>query len=326
MRWIEGQWQKFSPVTLLLSPLAALYCFGVGLRRLFYRLGLFSKTKISVPVIVVGNVTVGGTGKTPTALWLAQFLKANGYRPGIVSRGYKGRIGVWPFLVTPASEAVKVGDEPLLLARRAACPVVVDPKRARGAQALVDAHGCNVVITDDGLQHWALARDIEIAVVDGARRFGNGLCLPAGPLRERRARLKTVDFVLAFSSHETNEIPAKLEPDRFINLRTNEPALAEQFRPNAVHAVAGIGHPKRFFDTLESLGLSVIPHAFPDHHGFVQGDFDFAREGPVLMTEKDAVKCQAFAKPDWWALRVNVQLPPTFGEKLLSLLKERSGG
>lgn len=279
-----------------------------------YKDGWLRTTRLPLPVIIVGNVTVGGTGKTPLALWLARRLQQQGWRPGIVTRGYKGRSRRWPQRVLPESDTWLVGDEPVLLARRSGCPVVADPDRPRGAQALLDL-GCNVVVSDDGLQHYRLARDLEIAVIDGERRFGNGRCLPAGPLREPLARLDVVDArVVTQGNARSGEWEMTLKPTGFHRIDGAEHRPLEAFRSETVHAVAGIGHPERFFAQLRALGVRIIEHPFPDHYPFASNDLRFGDALAVVMTEKDAVKCRGFPLERAWYLAVAAEPDPRFAE------------
>jgi tetraacyldisaccharide 4'-kinase len=327
MRWIERQWQQRGPVSLALLPLSWVYCLLVELRRFLYRTGLWRRTRLPVPVIVVGNITVGGTGKTPLTIWLAGFLRQHGYRPGIVTRGYGGRSPAWPLAVRPDTDPALVGDEPVLLARGSGCPVMADPRRARAAERLIQAHGCNLILSDDGLQHLALARDIEIAVIDGVRRFGNGYCLPAGPLREPVRRLDMVQTRVTQGLPQAGELGMQLVAGRFQPLRPGPPAVTAQFfHGHPVHAVAGIGYPPRFFDLLRQLGLEVIEHPFPDHHTFRPEDIRFGDPLPVIMTAKDAVKCERFADSHCWYLDVEAKPDLRLGERLLSLLEEYKRG
>lgn len=305
-------------------PLAFLFLALAGLRRLAYRHRLLKVHRLPVPVIVVGNISVGGTGKTPLALWLARSLRRAGWRPGIVSRGYGGR-QTGPAPVQADSDPAEVGDEPLLLAQRAGVPVWIGRRRAQAGRGLLAAHPeVNVLIADDGLQHYALARDVEIAVVDGVRRFGNGRPLPAGPLRELPWRLDTVDAVVVQGGDaEWLRVRApvyrmQLEPVRLRHLRDPGRTLPlEWLVGRRVQAVAGIGHPERFFDLLRSLGAEVRPHAFPDHHAYRSGDLP---EGTVVMTEKDAVKCIGLARADDWVLEVDAVVDPGLQTRILDLL------
>lgn len=319
---------KLHPSLYLLTPLTAFYRLLMSIRRQLYRFRLKSSTKFSVPVIVVGNVTVGGTGKTPMVIWLADYLRHRGWRPGIVSRGYGGRALVYPCWVTPDSPSHLVGDEPTLIAKRTHCPVVVDPQRVRAVQALLQTGMCNIVISDDGLQHYALQRDIEIALIDGQRRFGNGYCLPIGPLREPVTRLKECDFVLTNGVADKNEWQVHLKPGHVHNLLQPHVTLSPQQNHGAVvHAVAGIGNPSRFFNTLREMGWKIIEHPFPDHHHFTVEDFAFAHEGIVIMTEKDAVKCRKFLRPNFWCLPVSAepdtQFVSKFAERMANLSNRR---
>ncbi|HSS63572.1 MAG TPA: tetraacyldisaccharide 4'-kinase, partial [Gammaproteobacteria bacterium] len=293
------------------------------LRRSLYRMGVLAATRLPVPVIVIGNITVGGTGKTPLVIWAAELLGRRGYHPGIVSRGYLGQAKQWPQQVRPDSDPVMVGDEPVMLARRTDCPVVAaGPERAAAAAALVQHSGCDLVLSDDGLQHYALARDVEIAVIDGARRFGNGRCLPAGPLREPVARLKSVDFVVVNGESSVAGIPMHLEAGAPTSLSdSGRQVTFATFRDIPVHAVCAIGNPTRFFRLLESKGLKIIPHRYPDHHAFQSGDVDFDDDYPLLMTEKDAVKCRRFASDKMWYVPVNAVLPSNFAAEFLETLE-----
>jgi len=269
---------------------------------------------------VVGNLTAGGSGKTPLALWIAEFLKAKGWSPAIVSRGYGGRATA-PRAATIASEAAEVGDEPVVLARRSGCPVWVGPDRARTIEALRLQHpDVDVLILDDGLQHYRLRRDLEVAVVD-ARGLGNGFLQPAGPLREPAWRLKTVDAVVTNGFSRKGSFSMILEGDtlhRMTDARDRQPASA--FAGQKVHAVAGIGDPKRFFLHLAAFGLRPVPHPFPDHFAFSPHDLEFGDALPVMLTEKDAVKLRHAARPNWWVLPVTAKLDPAFGDWLLGRL------
>ena len=320
MKQLDSYWADKNLIAVLLLPLAWLFTALVGLRRLAHRLGVFSVTRLPVPVIVVGNITVGGTGKTPLTLWLVQRLRAVGFTPGVVSRGYGGRAATWPQWVTPDSDPIQVGDEPVLIAQRAACPVAVAPQRVAAARMLLERTRCDVLICDDGLQHYALARDIEIAVVDGARQFGNGWRLPAGPLRESVTRLRTVDFVVMHGAPRATEFGLRLELGHAYNLRDAASVRdLTLFRGSPVHAVAGIGHPARFFAQLRAARLQLIEHPFPDHHAYTPGDLNFSDSLPVLMTEKDAVKCRTFAAAHCWAVTAQARVD----ERLATLVVEK---
>ncbi len=304
---------------LLLIPFSALFALLSGVRRMLYRRGFKRSVRVSVPVVVIGNISVGGTGKTPVTIWLASQLRARGFTPGIVSRGYGGLTGDTPVQVNASSDPQIVGDEPLLLATRSHCPVVVHPDRAAAAAELI-AMGVNVVLTDDGLQHYRLQRDFEIAVVDGARGFGNGWLLPAGPLRESRKRLGTVDRVLVHLTAADTAMPAELasqtEKTTGFHLITHDLFCVvggdsqnfESLRGKTVHGVAGIGNPERFFLSLEMRGLDVIRHPFPDHAQLTARDLAFDDEYDIVMTEKDAVKCREFATARHWYVPVDVDM------------------
>ncbi len=324
--FLQEQWQGRSSLILLLMPLGWIYRLISGARNRLYDLHLLASQRLPVPVIVVGNITVGGTGKTPLVIWLSLFLQRAGFRPGIISRGYGGRARVWPRVLALDSDPDEVGDEPVVLARRAGCPVVVGPDRVAAAQALLAAHRCDVVISDDGLQHRRLARDVEIVVIDGQRRFGNGLLLPAGPLREPVSRLQRADVRITQGTACEGEHSMELCGTGLRNLASGETRAIRDFTGMAVHAVAGIGNPDRFFAKLRGLGLEVQEHPFPDHNRFHPEDLRFGDAAPVIMTEKDAVKCERFARPDCWFLEVEACPDPGFGTLILDLLKEKCGG
>jgi tetraacyldisaccharide 4'-kinase len=321
--WIERHWYRDSWVSRLLSPLAAMYCAVATVRRRMYRSGWCRAESFPVPVVVVGNITVGGTGKTPLVLWITDFLVACGWRPGIVSRGYGGRAQRWPQRVTPDSDPRAVGDEPTMLARRAGVPVVADPDRPRGVRELL-AQGCDVIVADDGLQHYRLHRDVEIAVLDGERGLGNGRCLPAGPLRECRSRLQTVDARVFNGASAPDAWSMRLAPAGFRRVRNpRETAPLDDFRGRRVHALAGIGNPRRFFASLRALGIEVEEHPFPDHYPFAASDLQFADGADVVMTEKDAVKCRGFANHNVWYLAVGAEMDRRFGEWLQQRLRRK---
>lgn len=303
--------------TALLSPLAALYGAAVRLRRLAYRRGWLRSTRVGVPVIVIGNLTVGGTGKTPLVAALAWRLRERGLRPGLASRGYGGRVRRGVHRVTAASDPREVGDEPVLLARATGCPVAVAPRRVRAAELLVQA-GANVIVCDDGLQHYALARDAEIAVVDAVRGLGNRRLLPAGPLREPPERLAETDLVLRRGvGGDFDLVPEDVRPVA----GGGAPRPLGAFVGRRVHAVAGIGDSERFFDMLRAAGLEVTPHPFPDHHAFREEDIRFGAEALVLMTEKDAVKCARFADERHWYVPVTARLTDSAAARLDNLFE-----
>ena len=319
---IEALWYGRHPLALLLAPLSWLYLAALACRRFMYAAGILPVTRLPVPVIVVGNLTVGGTGKTPLVAWLARYLHSLGYKPGIVSRGYGGSAQPRVQRVEADSDPALVGDEPVLLAQRSGRPVAVAADRAKAAQALLRQTDCNILLSDDGLQHASLARDVEIVVVDGVRRFGNGRCLPAGPLREPARRLDTVDLVVAAGRAAADEylMEYTVLPVKSLDGR-RETDLAG-FAGQTVHAVAAIGNPERFFSMLRRNGVAIEEHAFPDHHVFSRSDLDFGDNAAVLMTEKDAVKCRRFGLENAWYAPVDVKLPETFERRLKELLEE----
>ncbi len=323
-RELHAIWYGKAPPGAWLRLLAGLYRPLSGLRRLSYRVGLLPRYRPPLPVIIVGNLTVGGTGKTPLIVWLAETLRRHGHRPGIVSRGYGGMARQWPQQVRGDSDPRMVGDEPVLIARHSGCPMAVGPDRRACVRALIAHHGIDLILSDDGLQHYPLARDIEIAVLDGQRRLGNGRCLPAGPLREPPTRLHDVDFIVVNGGQaQPNEIPMHLRP-------TALRAVADPQRQRPldtlkgleVNAVAGIGNPERFFATLRALGARVNEHPFPDHHRYQTDDLAPLADHPLIMTEKDAVKCRDIASEDSWYLEVKAELPDDFTRRLLRRLHE----
>lgn len=320
---IERAWYRRNPGFLYLAwPLEVVYRIASTLRRLWLQKRAIPQL---TPIIVVGNISVGGTGKTPLVIAVVHWLQAQGYKPGVVSRGYGGSADDYPCTVGERSMAKKVGDEPLLIARETGCPVVVGPDRVAALAKLEKDHACNIVVSDDGLQHYALRRDIEIVVVDGMRGLGNGHCLPVGPLREPAWRINTADILVANGTTDYSFARGAhtmlLEPRRLVNLKTGEKKTASDF-PIAVHAVAGIGNPRRFFSTLIELGLRPVTHSFIDHHDYRAEDIHFGDDLPVIMTEKDAVKCVDFASEQHWYLPVTAALPAAFFMALESKLKQ----
>lgn len=330
--WLQRQWfeqRRLSPALWLLLPLLlplhALYCVISGRRR-HNTVG----RRLPVPVVVVGNITVGGAGKTPLTLWLAQQLVVRGWCPGIVSRGY-GRQGEAPSAVNPENSPKSVGDEPLLLARRSVVPVWVGQDRAAAGAALLSAHPeVNVLLCDDGLQHYRLARDVELAVFDG-RAAGNGWRLPLGPLREPLSRLNDVDAVIrngAVDLSLPDGVPAfdmALVPGEFYALGDpTQRCTAAMLAGRKLHALAGIGDPGRFFRTLSGLGLQFEAHPFPDHHDYVAADLAFAGDAVLLMTEKDAVKCAGLTTGEAWVLPVEAALSPALIDLILEKLRGRT--
>jgi len=315
-RFVERLWYSGSRWYLPLVPLSALFVLAAAARRIGYQRGWLTRHRLPVPVIVVGNISVGGTGKTPVTIWLARQLKERGFRPGIVSRGYGGMAGEMPVQANANSDPAVVGDEPILIAARSRCPVTVHPDRVAAARALL-AMGVDVVIADDGLQHYRLERQFEIAVVDGARAFGNGHRLPAGPLREPPSRLATVDRVLVQQAgREPLAAPAwpprstgfHLVPHELLSVDGSESLEFSRVRGRRVHAVAAIGNPERFFRMLETHGLEVQRHPFADHAMLRARDITYDDGLDIVMTEKDAVKCRAIASGRHWYVPVDVDM------------------
>lgn len=326
-RWLARRWYGGVAPGLLLRALANVFGWWTVRRARAYQTGRAVVERIDVPVIVIGNVVVGGTGKTPLTIALAQWLLMQGKRPGVVTRGY-GRRGSAPVWATPSSDPRAAGDEPVLIARRTGVPVRVDTDRVRGARALVAA-GCDVVLADDGLQHYRLGRDLEIEVVDAERGYGNGMLLPAGPLREPLVRARRCDVrvltggdAMRSDASVLSAFALRLHPTAVLTLGSGEAHPLSAFRGRRVHALAGIGHPQRFFATLRAQGMVVHEHPFPDHHAFQAGDLAFADDWPILMTEKDAVKCRAFATARCFVLAVDAVLAPAFYDAVATRLFE----
>ncbi|MDD5058668.1 MAG: tetraacyldisaccharide 4'-kinase [Sideroxydans sp.] len=322
MQRLQQHWYRLTPLHLLLFPVSLIFRALATLRRGLFRGGVLASVKLPVPVIVVGNISVGGTGKTPLTLWLAQQLIDAGWHPGIISRGYRKSNGdlCAPREVSVDDTPDEVGDEPLLMAQRGLCPVWIGRDRPAAAQRLLQAHPeCDIILSDDGLQHYRLQRDVEIVVVDGARRFGNGLLLPAGPLREPVSRLRQADAVVVNGgAAQDGEFAMRLLGTHFYNL-LNPAAIktAKDFTGQHLHAIAGIGHPQRFFTHLQQLGLHCTAHAFPDHHRYTPTELSFSEADVILMTEKDAVKCAPFATEQHWVLRVDAEVNPALAQLII---------
>lgn len=314
--WLQNAWYHEAPGARLLLPLSGIYRLFVGFRSWLYRSGMLPRVDVGVPVVVVGNITAGGTGKTPVTIWLAEALRARGFKPGIVSRGYGGSGSSSPMRVDATSDPAVVGDEPVLIARRSDCPVVVDSDRVRAAAMLI-GEGADVIIADDGLQHLRLRRSYEICVLDGRRRLGNRHVLPAGPLREPATRLDEVDQVLvngprddaAGRPRRPDEIGFELVARFTRRLDGTETKPVGQFAGRTVHAVAAIGNPVRFFDMLRANGIRVIAHSHPDHAILGEADLEFDDGFDVLVTEKDAVKLDRHRHASCWYVPVDVDLP-----------------
>jgi tetraacyldisaccharide 4'-kinase len=308
-------WYRGHPALALLRPLEWLYRRVVQGKRARFLAGAGEIYRAPVPVLVVGNITVGGTGKTPLILFLIQHCRARGLKVGVVSRGYGATPPSLPWRVRAEQPAVQAGDEPLLIVQRTNVPLMIDPDRSRAVRALLAEEPLDLILCDDGLQHYRLARDLELVLIDAGRGLGNRRCLPAGPLREPAERLSEVDAVL-FNGAEADRVDGyafRLQPTALINLASGERVPLDHFPAGqAVHAVAGIGNPQRFFDTLEALNWRPVPHPFADHAQYDAAQLRFEPPLPVLMTEKDAVKCRAFAAADWWYLAVDAVPTPAF--------------
>ena len=306
--WLQRVWYGSAPGGWLLLPISWLFALVAGFRRLLYRTGMLRAIRLEAPVVVVGNITVGGTGKTPLVLWLAGRLRERGVRVGVVSRGYGRGRDRGARIVRSGDDPLQVGDEPLMMARRNVGPVAVCRRRVEAARRLLE-QGVDVILSDDGLQHYALARNLEIAVIDGERRLGNGRLLPAGPLREAVDRLETVDWVVCNGGPPgPGEVGMLLEGAILRQLGRDRSASLGEFRGRRCHAVAAIGNPERFFATLRNAGIDVIPHPLPDHATPRLSALGLIRGQPVLMTEKDAVKCPDGDRYDAWFLPVDARL------------------
>ena len=328
-RWLEGVWYEGRAGAALLAPLSAVFAAGAAFRRFLFQRGWRRAYRPRVPVVIVGNLSVGGTGKSPLVAALARLLRSRGLQPGILMRGYGAAIRE-PTRVTRESDASSVGDEPVMLAVSTGVEIMVSPNRAAGARAL-EALGVDLILCDDGLQHYALARDLEVVVVDARRGLGNGRLLPAGPLRESAQRLESVDWVVTHGG-EVGASPAwqgragalvmQLVPEaaRGIVDPLRWQSL-EGWRGQVVHAVAGIGHPNRFFEMLRTAGLQPIEHAFDDHHAFQAADFSFGDDRPILMTSKDAVKCGSFADARFWEIPVATRMWPDGARGLVEAIE-----
>jgi len=328
MKLLNNAWYRNARWVRFLLPLSSIFALVSSLRRHYYR-NTDKAFKAKYPVIVVGNITAGGTGKTPLVIYIAQQLRQRGYSPGIVSRGYGSQAASYPFAVTPQSSFRDAGEEPLMIARHTHCPVIIDPDRSAAVQMLETRYDCDIIISDDGLQHYRLSRNIEIAVVDGQRGVGNGLLLPAGPLREKPERLKEVDLIVC-NGPSKHPLPGhsyemNLDATHLVHLIDNKSlAIADEtlqeIKNKKVHAVAGIGNPERFFNSLCASGFDIIRHIFRDHHYFSKQDISFADELDVVMTEKDATKCRDIASDKHWFLKVAARLPDEFMDKLIEKL------
>lgn len=331
--WLSGVWYGNGAGKVLLLPLSGLFRLVTFLRRHLYSRGILRSYRLPVPVVVVGNLSVGGTGKTPLVLWLAMALRHLGLRPGIVSRGYGGKAQSWPQTVTTDSDPALVGDEPVLLAARSGCPVVVGPDRVAAATRLLK-RDVDLILSDDGLQHYRLIRDVEIVVVDASRGLGNGACLPAGPLREPIGRLGSVDYLVINGEGPLPDgcadagIPVlhmRMTAGPVLPLLGGAARTLSDFAGVKVHALAGIGNPDRFFALLAAAGIEYIPHPHPDHAELTASEVTFDDDYPVLMTEKDAVKCAGFATEECWSVPVDLIFVRGPVDALLTRIRSTAG-
>ncbi len=308
-------WYNGHPALVLLRPLECLYRRVVNRKRARFLAGQGNSYQAPVPVVVVGNITIGGTGKTPLILWMIDHCRARGLRVGVVSRGYGAKPPSLPWRVLPQQPPEHAGDEPLLIVNRTGVPLMIDPDRSQAVRTLLAEESLDLILSDDGLQHYRLYRDLELVLIDAVRGLGNRRCLPAGPLREPVERLQSVDALLYNGAGADREdgFAFQLKPSALVNLVTGERRPVDHFPPGQqVHAVAGIGNPQRFFNTLEGLHWRPVPHAFADHAVFSAQALSFTPALPVVMTEKDAVKCASFAAPGWWYLAVEAVPSPAF--------------
>ena len=350
--FIQKVWCTKNIFSLFLLPLSWLYIFLVQLRYLLYDLGVFSVVKINVPVIIVGNIVIGGTGKTPLVIWLAEHFREKGFSPGVISRGYGGTYTLDIELVKPTSDPLLVGDEPIVIARNTHCPVIVGKDRGKAAKELVERYKCDIILSDDGMQHYSLARDIEIIVIDAERPFGNGYCLPAGPCREPKLRpFFDADFIVNAYKEDIdifrNDLVDRLQlaytsagimdyqPSIIMHYIYKELApvsestksiLLSDLQGMTVHAVAGIHNPAYFFSYLRKHKLDLIIHQFSDHHIFTENDIKFDDNLPVVMTEKDAVKCFKFSDSRHWYVPVKAELTESFAYDLDKYMEKISNG
>lgn len=330
-QFLLREWQKRGLWAWLTSPLGGLVCLLACLKRKAYDRAYLKQTRLSVPLIVVGNIGVGGAGKTPVVTHLSKLLLGQGYRPGILCRGYKGNADSWPQLATAQSNPLQLGDEPVMLAAQTGCPVMAGPDRAVSAVRLIDQHNCNILISDDGFQHMKLARNIDIVVIDGKRGFGNGWCLPSGPLRENTSALRSADMLVIHGELARNlpTLPRELASYAMQLMPGTPYCLNKQdslddsqtLKKSTFHAIAGIGHPQRFFTLLRKLEFEIIEHAFPDHHAYLETDLQFTDTLPIITTEKDAIKLAGIESGRAiWVLPVVADLETAFDAVILEKL------
>jgi len=321
--WFRQQWKKKAVIYYSLRPISWLFKIIIKIRCYLYRLRWFRSYQAIVPVIVVGNLTVGGTGKTPLVIALANYLIAHGQRPGIVSRGYGSQIKYYPHQVQTQDSSVQVGDEPCLLFKQLNCPIVIDPNRARATAWLLSQHDCDIIISDDGLQHRALMRDIEIVVIDGVEKFGNQALLPAGPMREPIANLSNADLIVVKNGQgRVQGYKMVLQPTELYQIHDHQiKKPLTDLKDRTVHLVTGIGEPNQLITSIAPFCKELIPHVFADHHLFNIKDFTDLTDAFIVMTEKDAIKCQALPLSNIWVIKANIQLPKSFFTSLMHLLQ-----
>ncbi|VAW91884.1 Tetraacyldisaccharide 4'-kinase [hydrothermal vent metagenome] len=321
IKHIQNSWYNQSKITFFLKPLSWLFCCVVFFRSYLYRFNILKSYKLNVPVIIVGNLTVGGNGKTPLVIWLANKLKQSGYRPGIISRGYGGLAKKWPQQVRPDSDPSIVGDEAIVISRQTACPMAVGPNRVETGRALVKYSNCDIVISDDGMQHYRLKRDIEIAVINNNTKFGNELCLPAGPLREPISRLELVNFVVMNGGENDNAYNMQYKGTKLHSLRSDEIIDLSEFENQRVHAVVAIANPECFFLNLQQKNMKLVKHVYLDHYSFKAIDLEFEDDFPIIMTEKDAVKCHRFDIKNCWYLPIECEISNSLELSILNKLE-----
>lgn len=327
--------EKLNFFCWIFYPIELIYICIVLLRKKLYKYKFFRTYKFNIPIIIIGNLTVGGTGKTPVVMYVANYLKNQGFKPAIVMRGYKSKNINYCQIVAKNSDPDVYGDEPVLIANKMDCPVIIGKNRVASVAFLLKNFDVNIIICDDGLQHYSLSRDLEILMIDGERLFGNAHCLPLGPLREKITRLNTVDLILfnttnnqqfnCLANNSNNQYMLNLVPEKIYNL-INPNIIKNPKDFSCVHAISGIGNNQRFFNLLASFGIKTINHPFPDHYKYQEKDLNFNDDLPVVMTEKDAVKCVKFAKENYWCQSVNVEfnLEQQFNNYLINFLKNYS--
>ncbi len=324
---LDRIWYKNHPAYILLLPLSLIFGVVLSIRKLLYSSGIFKTKVASVPVIVVGNFTTGGTGKTPFVIWLVEFLKTKGLNPGVISRGYGVNSRSKVQQVCADSEPGSVGDEPVLIARRTGVPVAVSADKYQGAMLLIENEQCDVLICDDGLQHLSLGRDLEIAIIDGDRKFGNKYLLPAGPLREPLSRMSSVDIIISKGTALDNAWQMNYEYGDPVSLLDDKNTMQiESLKDRQIHVVSGIANPGRLHEYLKNMGIRFECHIFPDHFDFSSHDLNFADNLPIVMTEKDAVKCIKFANPNMWYLPIQAVFNDVFIHTIDALAREKIYG